>query len=855
MRQRGQVVQHLDVNQYGQYLIGTASAAVSRVGNSPTLYADTLVQRDETAGLIFRAGWGAAGLETYPLVVTKAGVTAASLAVTDTMTAKIYDRGGRGNDIRAYGTITGASLQGAAGTAVIGAGAVTSVTVTAPGHYVRAPRVTFSGGGGTGAAGTAVLSGDGVVSVTITNGGSGYVTVPTVTFQMVWYTAPAALTANTAAIQLAIGWAASGLSTREIWFPDNVIQCNQLNATNIPNGVKFRGSGANATRLVPGPSVDGQVWIDCTGGAGYGFYNIGMGDTANPSIPTVGVLFGNSNVSGNASNVHDSYEWRMSGSYSVANVYGSSLVSSNFTNSGWLNQYAGAASCVYLSAQNKASVSSPWTTVVLTGGISTVTFNGCEFHGEAASSSNYGLRLENAFAVRLNDCHLSSDSTATAQLRIDTDAVAGPNPGACSWITLNGCVLYTEAGTPPPNGIYISNAGTTGSVTSLVLENTAINCTSSSIKAEASLTINDLTIIGKSSFGIQTSLLSPVSGNVTVNYPRITDAAALAYNIGAAGVSTGGEIENVGTVTWAATTSTTKLNATTGASNIRLATGTAALPSLTHIGDPNTGLYFLGDDWIGITAGGAVVADFAIGVAHVASGVSVGTNPSTTGAYRLPNNTGVYERNAGNSADVPLIVMDASQVITIGAQSGTSTVQVNSTTGVGLSYAATTRLATKSTGVDVTGVLDATGAISATSVALGTTPATAGDVRVPNTGTIQFRNNANTGNIVALTKTTSDNIEVGNATLVSNTAIIAANQLSFKLGSTFKISIGNNIEFGTGAIATNATAGHVHIPSCAGTPTGDPSPTTGMIPMVYDSSAQKIWCRSGGTWRATAALT
>jgi hypothetical protein len=56
------------------------------------------------------------------------------------------------------------------------------VTVTNPGSgYASVPAVTFSGGAGTGAAATAVLTNGSVTSVTVTNGGSGYTSDPTVT--------------------------------------------------------------------------------------------------------------------------------------------------------------------------------------------------------------------------------------------------------------------------------------------------------------------------------------------------------------------------------------------------------------------------------------------------------------------------------------------------------------------------------------------------------------------------------------------------------------------------------------------------------------------------------------------------
>jgi hypothetical protein len=63
-------------------------------------------------------------------------------------------------------------------------GAVTQVTVTAPGTgYTSTPSVNFSGGGGgTGATATAQMASGSVTGVTVTNGGSGYTSPPVVNF-------------------------------------------------------------------------------------------------------------------------------------------------------------------------------------------------------------------------------------------------------------------------------------------------------------------------------------------------------------------------------------------------------------------------------------------------------------------------------------------------------------------------------------------------------------------------------------------------------------------------------------------------------------------------------------------------
>lgn len=72
-------------------------------------------------------------------------------------------------------------LSTATATATRTGNAVSSVVVTSGGSgYTTVPAVTFTGGGGTGAAATAVVTGGVVTSVNVTSGGTGYTTDPTV---------------------------------------------------------------------------------------------------------------------------------------------------------------------------------------------------------------------------------------------------------------------------------------------------------------------------------------------------------------------------------------------------------------------------------------------------------------------------------------------------------------------------------------------------------------------------------------------------------------------------------------------------------------------------------------------------
>jgi hypothetical protein len=58
-----------------------------------------------------------------------------------------------------------------------------------------------------------------------------------------------------------------------------------------------------------------------------------------------------------------------------------------------------------------------------------------------------------------------------------------------------------------------------------------------------------------------------------------------------------------------------------------------------------------------------------------------------------------------------------------------------------------------------------------------------------------------------------------------------------------------NVVVNTAAIATTATDGFLYVPSCAGTPTGTPTTYTGRVPLVVDTTNNKLYFYSTGAWR------
>jgi hypothetical protein len=62
---------------------------------------------------------------------------------------------------------------------------------------------------------------------------------------------------------------------------------------------------------------------------------------------------------------------------------------------------------------------------------------------------------------------------------------------------------------------------------------------------------------------------------------------------------------------------------------------------------------------------------------------------------------------------------------------------------------------------------------------------------------------------------------------------------------------GGSVLVGHAAISTTATDGFLYIPTCAGAPTGTPTTETGLIPLVYDTTDNKLWVYNG-SWQGVA---
>lgn len=66
-----------------------------------------------------------------------------------------------------------------------------------------------------------------------------------------------------------------------------------------------------------------------------------------------------------------------------------------------------------------------------------------------------------------------------------------------------------------------------------------------------------------------------------------------------------------------------------------------------------------------------------------------------------------------------------------------------------------------------------------------------------------------------------------------------------------RIDRNGNVIVNTAALATTATDGFLYIPTCAGTPIGTPTAYSGRVPMVYDTTNNKLYIYNGA-WKSAA---
>jgi lipopolysaccharide export system protein LptA len=369
-------------------------------------------------------------------------------------------------------------------------------------------------------------------------------------------------------------------------------------------------------------------------------------------------------------------------------------------------------------------------------------------------------------------------STAASTLR----------PGATSFAVRNNA--------DSADNLLITNAGVATIRAGLVVTTGGINATGNSTITG---TLGGLTGVTTSGGLVVSTGGAAITGNSTITgtlggLTGLTVASGGITVSGGVVISTGGLSVSAG-----GATITNTQNASTQVEVVNESTGASALSGIALNGNPSTLLVASLSSGYGApyTSKGLIQSNAAAGLMiqnnnsgpiqfYVgASGTTLawyvddggalvqGANTGTSGTINLKNTGSIYGRNAANSADIHMISLNGSNEVVLAA-AGTYT--------------------------RIAGPVIVAGA----SIEIGGTPATAGEVRLPNVGTIRARNAANTLNVILLYLTGTNEIQIGDG---NNAGVLINHGTSFmRLTSNGGVTLGNPTGMDKGAGTLNANA-------------------------------------------------
>jgi len=257
-----------------------------------------------------------------------------------------------------------------------------------------------------------------------------------------------------------------------------------------------------------------------------------------------------------------------------------------------------------------------------------------------------------------------------------------------------------------------------------------------------------------------------------------------------------------------------------------------------------------------LTSGTIPTARFPTDLA-LTSSLSIGTNPATTGAIRLANNTTIQLRNNANTANIQLVKVGTADAVEFGDGAyntyfyGT-TLNLVTTNYVllgagGVNYILTStvlRPNATDNAQDLGAAAQKWRSIYAgTSLSIGTNPATSGAIRLANNQAISWRNAANNADVIGVTINAADNLTLvsgGNAIINVTGHLVPSNDALYVMGTAAK-------RF-TNIFVSSSVVNKVK----TGTPTDADVSGAADGMLVLDSTANKIWVRLGGAWKGVA---
>ena len=286
--------------------------------------------------------------------------------------------------------------------------------------------------------------------------------------------------------------------------------------------------------------------------------------------------------------------------------------------------------------------------------------------------------------------------------------------------------------------------------------------------------------------------------------------------------------------------------------------GTAAAPSVTNLNDSDTGMWWPTTNTLGFSTGGAEAMRIDSAQRLLVGGSANVSIPDGAGASITPKfisqavsgNAAVcaYVNDGTNNRRIGMFVDQTNGICGISASTGS--------TSIPFVYrdVSAERLRITTDGlvqIAAAGTAAAPALTIAGNTAMGfysgqanqLTIATAGSARVSitSTGRLSMVGNGTAASPAFIHSTYTDTGLWWPTT--STLAISTAGTERLRLDAN------GNVIVNTAAVATTATDGFLYVPSCAGAPTGTPTSYTGRVPIVVDTTNNKLYFYSGGAWR------
>jgi hypothetical protein len=167
--------------------------------------------------------------------------------------------------------------------------------------------------------------------------------------------------------------------------------------------------------------------------------------------------------------------------------------------------------------------------------------------------------------------------------------------------------------------------------------------------------------------------------------------------------------------------------------------------------------------------------------------------------------------------------------------------------------AASERYRIDSTGIatwsNVGGVAGTAMTLNSTGLGLGGSPTAKLDIFAASGGTVFHGSNSSDGGRGLYMTVANSGVGVGTGMLSTDGGSYSL-LLGINGSEKARIDTSGNVVVGTAAVATTATDGFLYVTGCAGTPTGTPTAKTGRVPIVVDTTNNKLYFYSGGSWVA-----